>query len=79
MTDEEIAVANGLWLALRQGIAAEVIGWLTPDRWQVRYSMTSEAPDEPPPDGFEPMGPWQPFASDSNGRDWRRPLRKVSP
>jgi hypothetical protein len=56
------------------------------DRWQVCTADKGDDPIINAPDGFEPAGPWFPFAGSATTIDdacdmttwWRRPLRKVS-
>lgn len=57
-----------------------------PDRWQPAWTDGKD-PDLAPPDGFEPMGPWEPVGTGMEGSAdchiycyfaWRRPLRAIT-
>jgi hypothetical protein len=54
--------------------------WIGPDRWQTATShgpTVGNPPDKDAPEGYQPIGAWQPFASGDSWTDWRRPLRRV--
>ena len=61
-----------------------------PDRWQEWANGAGLHPDDVPPwekngdyhppvvpPGFEPAGPWKPWAAGDNWTAWLRPLRKL--
>ena len=58
-------------------LARELREGEVPHHWEVcpcRWSDDS-GPIEEAPDGFEAMGPWEPWTEDDTYIVWRRPLR----
>lgn len=55
---------------------------MTPDLWIVCAKAGDDIPEKPIPDGYHPIGPWEPTAAVQTRMQfvvlWRRPLQKIS-
>lgn len=77
---EDLATATQIALHLIETgllIDIERARYAAVDKWQMAWVSGGAEPPSQPPDGYEALGAWEPYAATENSDGWKRPLGRV--